>query len=718
MTRHDHAQRRERRHDADPDHVEVRDPEPGDADGLFRIRMPVTSTGEARDGDAFSEERVRGFRDQLREGRTPLFLDHGRGGPGETRYGQLRKVGYWDAPSMETRGGATELDADAVLVDPDTLDEDVGEIRAALSWLRAQAEAGLPISASVGWSEQTGDRDVAGDADLLEISIVGIPSDPRTTTTADVARATRSTDVAPESFARALAARGIRPFGPPDGDGDEFDDFEDCVETLLAGDDDLDREDAEAICGAWQSETKSARQTRVPVPDEYSHDDLMEAKAHAEELAVDAGAIHAHGEGEERSFMPGASHVSLVAHLRQEGLIDAEGDPVDDAEANSARARAEYEVGDSDTTVDLTPPEAMQNAAALALSKSDSGLGEDCGTGVGSQRARQIVDDEVGPDVVDEVAAYLTSHEEDVTADGTPSEWSDEEWDDCGNIQYAKWGGLGTGTSLEWAQRKANEVARARDEEEPYPDRAARHTTTDSMTDRNIDDPEFAEGDAVMWSSQDTPVHGRVAGVHEEFSPNEDVTITGDDGEAVYSIYEWDDSLSPPAFQNSPSDPNIAKPQSSLSESNKDMPPATEENFSGNNQMTDDDTDGRMDEPMEKMMERMVEMQEQQLEMMEEMYESGYGGDGEGGEESADPDDEAEAEADADTDRTITLNGEETTPDEAVADLREAYDNVDPDDPDAVAPATTDRAAETETDDQPDDQTDDIRGFGFAAVED
>jgi len=132
------------------------------------------------------------------------------------------------------------------------------------------------------------------------------------------------------------------------------------VDTLLADGDDLDREDAEAICGAWQSETKSARGVRVPVPDEYSHDDLMEAKAHAEELAVDAGAIHAHGEGDERSFMPGASHVSLVAHLRQEGLIDAEGDPVDDAEANDAdaRGRAEYDVGDTTPLGEVREPDA------------------------------------------------------------------------------------------------------------------------------------------------------------------------------------------------------------------------------------------------------------------------------------------------------------------------------------------------------------------------
>lgn len=97
--------------------------------------------------------------------------------------------------------------------------------------------------------------------------------------------------------------------------------------------------------------------------------------------------------------------------------------------------------------------------------------------------------------------------------------------------------------------------------------------------EENLDDPEFSEGDAVMWSSNDTPVHGRVNDIHEQYSPAEGVTITGEEGEAVYSIFEYDDSLETPVFRNSPSDPNIAKPESSLSESQMDMPPASEENF-------------------------------------------------------------------------------------------------------------------------------------------
>jgi hypothetical protein len=213
---------------------------------------------------------------------------------------------------------------------------------------------------------------------------------------------------------------------------------------------------------------------------------------------------------------------------------------------------------------------------------------------------------------------------------------------------------------------------------------------TNNMTDRNIDDPEFSEGDAVRWSSQDTPVHGRVAGVHEQFSPNENVTITGEDDEAVYSIYEFDDSLEPPEFQNSPSDPNIAKPQSSLSESGMDMPPASEENF---DRMTDTDTNHR--EMMEEMMERMVDMQEQQMEMMEQMVDDSYhGGEEEAAESDPEDTDELAQSANDGDGRTVTLDGEEQPVDEAIDALRNQYDRVDDGD---IEADTRDVAEETDS---------------------
>ncbi len=163
-----------------------------------------------------------------------------------------------------------------------------------------------------------------------------------------------------------------------------------------------------------------------------------------------------------------------------ETAMDPDADRGDDAAiAESATdtdgdvSKREYQVGSGDdaTTVDLTPPETMVNAVEAAREASaeyPDQLG-DCGTGVGERRGGQIVDDEVGPDVIDEIASYLTSHADDVAdVDGPPTDWSEDIWTDgCGPVQYALWGG-GTDEALRWAQTKANEVARARGETEPY----------------------------------------------------------------------------------------------------------------------------------------------------------------------------------------------------------------------------------------------------------
>lgn len=186
-----------RTHTADPDRVRVRD----DGDGFFRIRMPLASTDEARDGRALERGVVEGWHEQMAAEPLPLFLDHGNDDLSRHRYGALSKVGYWDDPELVERNGEVELEADAVVADPNELDDDVGHIREALAWLRTQAELGLPIASSAGWSEDTGNRDVPGGYDLMEGSIVGIPSDERTTTaSADPVALARAVEAASEEF--------------------------------------------------------------------------------------------------------------------------------------------------------------------------------------------------------------------------------------------------------------------------------------------------------------------------------------------------------------------------------------------------------------------------------------------------------------------------------------------------------------------------------------
>jgi len=366
--------------------------------------------------------------------------------------------------------------------------------------------------------------------------------------------------------------------------------------------------------------------------------------------------------------------------------------------------------------VDLTPPEAMVTAAELAREKKQElDAVSDCGTGVGADTARAVVNDELTASGVIDQAAYLTSHEEDVQGiTDPPSSWSDEMWegrttgdsDDarCGPVQYALWGGTATGTGLEWAQGKANEVAEARDEELPYPNR--------SMDQNDIDDPEFAEGDAVRWEF-DGRVHGRVAGIHEQFTPpDSDQTIVGDEGEAVYSIYEWDDSLSPPRFQNTSSEPNVGKPQSSLNESSKDMPPATEENFTGDseNNMTDSDTDDDrevstairgMEEDMREMKKQMDENTTMTREMHEQMM--GDGGDEYAGDDGMDDDEEEDGDNEEQSTQAAELEQELNDMQERLADIREGGVTGE----DVDVPGDDEGGGERDTDEQTDNHAED-----------
>jgi len=221
--------------------------------------------------------------------------------------------------------------------------------------------------------------------------------------------------------------------------------------------------------------------------------------------------------------------------------------------------------------IDITVPEASITAAEEARdAKDEFDQLSDCGTGDGMETARKALNGDLSAEyIADEVAAYLTSHADDVEGiTDPPSDWSRETWTDgCGPVQYALWLGTATGTGLEWAQGVANDVARARDEEMPYPN-------------RDIDNPAYSEGDAVTRDWQGETVHGRVADVGEQFTVGGN-TITGEEGEAVYLIHEWDEEVE--AFREE----NVAKPESSLSDSQMDMPSATEENFQS---MSDTDT--------------------------------------------------------------------------------------------------------------------------------
>jgi hypothetical protein len=171
------------RHDPAPDAVTVRDIEDGGR--LYRLTAPISSTATARDGQAFSRDRLATFRDQINAESqpVPLMVDHGKSEVGgEARYSVLGRVGTVESAELEADGDTTLLRAEMAVADPDALAEegDAGEIEAALRYLKYQAET-MGLSFSVGWDEESGRT---SGPELLEVSAVAVPSDVTSSTAA------------------------------------------------------------------------------------------------------------------------------------------------------------------------------------------------------------------------------------------------------------------------------------------------------------------------------------------------------------------------------------------------------------------------------------------------------------------------------------------------------------------------------------------------------
>jgi len=123
------------------------------------------------------------------------------------------------------------------------------------------------------------------------------------------------------------------------------------------------------------------------------------------------------------------------------------------------------------TEVDLSPPSRVVNAAEAALEAKEEFSDQigDCGTGVGEQRANQIVDGDLAPEDFltrengTPYPTYLDSHSEDAPpTDDPPTDWGKEEWTDgCGPVQLALWGFY-----QDWAEGVKDELESAMEDED------------------------------------------------------------------------------------------------------------------------------------------------------------------------------------------------------------------------------------------------------------
>jgi len=172
-----------------------------------------------------------------------------------------------------------------------------------------------------------------------------------------------------------------------------------------------------------------------------------------------------------------------------------------------------------DEPVDL--PEKIVRAGELAQEADENGwVPDDCGTGRGTQRAEQganndlTVADFLTRENGTPVPAYLNSHEADLSTDKPIGEWGEAEWSDCGNAGVGRWLFY-----TEWFKKKANELAAARDEEQPYDDVSANATR-------------YAEGDEVS-----TPQGvGVVADVLTETVETDEDTVEASESSPTYVV--------------------------------------------------------------------------------------------------------------------------------------------------------------------------------------
>ena len=159
-------------HRTDPGAVDVFRKDTEKADDVVHVRVPISSTSQDRDGDRFGSDGLDRMVEQLQAGEVPLFLDHGISPEtGWQDYRALEAIGGW--VDGETEGETT---FGIAALDPDK--EEAQELA------RTLENGVVPMGWSVGFrpTEKRDADDIEGeefgDHDLLEVSAVGIPSNP------------------------------------------------------------------------------------------------------------------------------------------------------------------------------------------------------------------------------------------------------------------------------------------------------------------------------------------------------------------------------------------------------------------------------------------------------------------------------------------------------------------------------------------------------------
>lgn len=154
-----------------------------DGPDVLQIRVPISSTNEDRDGDAFSDQGLQSMLTQLQTGKIPYYADHGLDDDGFRTYRVIDMLGKWT-------GGEV---AESTLYGIATLnDNDWRALRIA-----EMIQLGMPVGHSVGFDIKDyepldGGGMLFHEVDLFETSAVGIPCNPDAVTAAGLSAVVKS----------------------------------------------------------------------------------------------------------------------------------------------------------------------------------------------------------------------------------------------------------------------------------------------------------------------------------------------------------------------------------------------------------------------------------------------------------------------------------------------------------------------------------------------
>lgn len=219
-----------------------------DSDPNTYLKVPISSLNEDRDGDELSEDGMESLLSQVSGDPVGLFPNHGMD-PDTAMYDFREVFGAWEDGEMDGKDTFGTVRLKRVAPDSDELVDDAKQ-------LVNSVEQDMPVGFSIGfgWDEKDAEELDSGgmrfhDLDLMEISAVGIPSNPSAVVQAgtEIAASVKSAGLDPTSLDTDRLTKSLRESMSTKEEDEEDDDEEMEQEQEGDGEKQLDEEALESI---------------------------------------------------------------------------------------------------------------------------------------------------------------------------------------------------------------------------------------------------------------------------------------------------------------------------------------------------------------------------------------------------------------------------------------------------------------------------------------